>query len=256
MLSAADTRFVKDYIYDSYPELDGRVAIRSFTPIIFKLSDDPGQDEKREYEVILASEGRAVAEDFLDQFSGNALDEAHALLKSLDPALRREFNTSATCRIPSILSLDAFAEEGKLSQNLYMVNQFPAHWKDKDIYRCFMAEDPVQALPENFGRAMRIIAMAHEFGHAVQGQRRGKDATRYHEGVCDVLAYACASSIMGYESVSPVFRMFAEFREKRDAIDPLHNTSGILKEIMDHGWMKKTDISARQAVEYGMLLQC
>ncbi len=251
MLAKADIALVRDYIYESFPELEGRVAIRHMTPLpvprIFE-----SRDEQAEYHSIKSGQAQQVIEEFIGQLSGKHAALAGDAIRRMSYQGRTAFKKDCTSYLPFNLPLNSYTEDNQLAQDLYLIAQFPRTWNGAEIYQRFMGVKPdPEILPAGFGQAMKVFAITHEFGHAALGNGIDNESDVIHERQCDILGYAGMTRIMGEEIARPAMRLFKEFRQHGAETTQYHHTAEVLDMALKEGAIEGKRLSARDALQYG-----
>ena len=133
MLNKSDTALVRAYFYDSFPELKGRVAVRSFTPnVVWKRGKS--RDEEVERRSAIGAEMQSFKEDLADQLAPDISKSAFSVINALPYPDKEQFEWWALWETPSLLSLSLFDEKRTLKQDIFYIHQWAPTWDDLKIY--------------------------------------------------------------------------------------------------------------------------
>jgi hypothetical protein len=201
MLDQTDIDRVSAYIYEGFPQIKGRVAVRRFDPPM-ELQFLNGVH----YDEALDRCKPKIREDYLSQFAegrertdaGYALNAAmNGDTGMLGPMRARDFVQRSMHRSPSAGELTTEFDKCAISTGYYYIAQYPSQMMDdKKMMQNWVGNDAMYRAPQGFARIAGMFALAHEFAH-IAGDGLFKTGDRRVESLCDAVASACVLSLEG-----------------------------------------------------------
>jgi hypothetical protein len=258
---------VKTYMFAGFPDMAGRIAVRSFDPPKNLSGEEeldglkPGASldyllsfEKRVYDDILdqiPSGFRRKAREALADISG-----ASKSLKSQGSWSRGAFLESSLSKMPQCIPIILPGEKRKGLGTFYYVLNYPHRLTSAEIFKIEHGHELDHELPRGFKRSTKIMTIAHEFAHVALNEfypdLGGMDeqmTQQKHETICDIVSFACDYALEG-ERALPNMDLFVEARLKTAHLDAVHNTAAALEEAMHNDLGMLRTMKAREAFEY------
>lgn len=233
MLTPDDLERVKNYYYQGFPFLKGRIAVRRFDPprfpdYGFMTSSVP--DVRRQLDAL---EG-PLMKDLLAQIPFFRLPTSfpRALCSNLfkdlidgrnslraGPELRdrpkRDYNYLLRMAAPEPGLVLAWRwRNAGARESFFLVTQYPQRMNDGDIHHDIARRQPDWPLPRRtFGRTVRIITAANQFAMATLSFYPDMPIQK-KVALADAFGCAAAQAIMGYEAPESL-RLYIDARRMR-----------------------------------------
>ena len=254
MLNAYDTSRVKNYIFQDFPELRGKIAVRSFDS---PFAEDAHPAAEKRLDLLLNSEAR-IRKDIVAQTSPEdqiraELDRVFAVTCKESYAHKIETLTYCTYAYPGTVSLDAYGDAPGRTPEIYYLTQFSSTMNGKDIYEFTAGENKQGRMSPYFRTIAHATALLHEAGHVVQrhlGMQIDDEPNVKCETLSDVFAAAGAFALYGTRAAENLDALTAG-RIAHAELDPHHASGPFLEAALHKKSIIRDRIGARQAIEYG-----
>jgi hypothetical protein len=232
--SIYDVELAKVYMEESFPQLEGRLAVRSFDP----PSISNGSDN---FDRFLDQQAARVWEDIVGQTPSHlrrSLKEAWDLTITLNG--RIPFFKALLSPDPQLIILKKNEKPG-----FFYVLGMPDESK---------TESPVytqrNTLNPNDRKIFDTFMLMHEFCHIVQGPSSSRN-----ERICDAFGLIATMSLrdlMRLSYIEPVMATLHKARLMEGAANPyaIHNTSVVVKRVIDDMHRLPPFVSSTEALDF------